>query len=57
VKAGTIERACLLIIRDEFVVDAIQGGAGTSIKSQLNVLLRLEAMARPHRAKVLVRKT
>jgi aspartate ammonia-lyase len=44
VKADAIERACLLIIeegkfRDQFVVDAIQGGAGTSTNMNANEVI------------------
>jgi aspartate ammonia-lyase len=43
-KAGAIERACLLIIEagkfhDQFVVDAIQGGAGTSTNMNANEVI------------------
>ncbi len=53
-KAGAIESACQAIIdgrfHDSFVVDAIQGGAGTSTNMNANEVIAnvaLEAMGRP----------
>ncbi|HVY15260.1 MAG TPA: aspartate ammonia-lyase [Rhodopila sp.] len=55
VKADAIERACLLIaedgrFRDQFVVDAVQGGAGTSTNMNANEVIAnvaLELMGEP----------
>jgi aspartate ammonia-lyase len=55
VKAAAIEKACLLIaeegrFHDQFVVDAIQGGAGTSTNMNANEVIAnvaLETMGRP----------
>jgi aspartate ammonia-lyase len=55
VKAAAIERACLLIaeegrFHDQFVVDAIQGGAGTSTNMNANEVIAnvaLEVMGHP----------
>jgi aspartate ammonia-lyase len=55
VKASAIERACLLIaeegrFHDQFVVDAIQGGAGTSTNMNANEVIAnvaLEVMGHP----------
>ena len=54
-KAAAIERACLLIadegrFHDQFVVDAIQGGAGTSTNMNANEVIAnvaLEVMGHP----------
>ena len=54
-KAARIEEACTLIeggrYHEEFVVDAVQGGAGTSTNMNANEVIAnvaLELMARPH---------
>ena len=54
-KASCIEEACKLIeggrYHEEFVVDAVQGGAGTSTNMNANEVIAnvaLELMARPH---------
>jgi aspartate ammonia-lyase len=56
VKAAAIERACLMIaedgrFHDQFIVDAVQGGAGTSTNMNANEVIAnvaLETMGKPH---------
>src|SRR5208337_652477 len=55
-KAAAIERACLLIadegrFRDQFVVDAIQGGAGTSTNMNANEVIANVALELMGKAK------